>query len=75
MSALSNHEAAINRRITTERHMGQRWNDVVYQAIDRAVLSRIVEEEKLYRQRLSDLEQVNNRAMVRLATIRSSPMR
>lgn len=72
MSALSNHEDAINRRQRTERQMGSRWNDVVYQGIKRDVLDRVVQEEKLYAQRLRDLQRINNTAKIRLDVIKNA---
>ena len=70
MSAVNDHENAIHQRQNTERRMGARWNDVVFQAISRDVLNNVVTEEKLYLQRLRDLQRINNQAKIRLDVIR-----
>ncbi|ASR05393.1 MULTISPECIES: hypothetical protein [Gordonia] len=70
MSAVSEHDEAVNQRLRVQQSMGSRWNDVVYSAISRDVLNQVTIEERLYAQRLRDLERINVQAKNRLDVIR-----
>ncbi|MDF3284662.1 hypothetical protein [Gordonia sp. N1V] len=70
MSSVNDHEQAVNERQRAERRMGTRWNDVVFQAISRDVLNQVVMEERLYGQRLRELQNINNKAKTQLDTIK-----
>lgn len=71
MSASSELDSSVADRKQVERAMGARWNDVVFRAISREVLDRIELEERLYGQRLRDLERINSQSRRRLADIRA----
>lgn len=69
MSARGEFENAINRRNRVEQSMGPRWNDAVRESLDREVLRRVVEEEKLFLERLHMLEDLHNRIASKLDVI------
>lgn len=72
MSASRNHQGAIRARDETKTRMGYRWDDAVSKAIDKAVFLLVQEEEKVFGQRLAELDRLHEHAHRRVRAIRSS---